>query len=102
MRDGLRGIVSPTERAGHEHVDVARATEFHRALHLRFEVVQFGDGRRGDIRNLVRHGDHAAGSCLGRSAHRSQSPTGIVVFVRAAGGVADERCTPVFMYASLS
>jgi hypothetical protein len=24
-------------------------------------------------------------------------PTGMVVAVRAAGGVADERCTPVFM-----
>ena len=30
------------------------------------------------------------------------SPTGFVVAVRAAGGVAPERCTPVFMYASLS
>jgi hypothetical protein len=29
-------------------------------------------------------------------------PTGFVVAVRAAGGVALERCTPVFMYASLS
>ena len=30
------------------------------------------------------------------------SPTGIVVSVRAVGGVAEDRCTPVFMYASLS
>jgi hypothetical protein len=29
-------------------------------------------------------------------------PTGLVFAVRAAGGVAPERCTPVFMYASLS
>ena len=29
-------------------------------------------------------------------------PTAGVVAVRAAGGVALERCTPVFMYASLS
>ena len=29
-------------------------------------------------------------------------PIAGVVAVRAAGGVADERCTPVFMYASLS
>jgi len=32
----------------------------------------------------------------------AESPTGKVVLVRAAGGVAEERCTPVFMYASLS
>ena len=29
-------------------------------------------------------------------------PTACVVIVRAAGGVEPERCTPVFMYASLS
>jgi hypothetical protein len=29
-------------------------------------------------------------------------PIAGVVFVLAAGGVAPERCTPVFMYASLS
>jgi len=29
-------------------------------------------------------------------------PTACVVAVRAAGGVAPERCTPVFMYAWLS
>ena len=30
------------------------------------------------------------------------APTAGVVAVRAAGGVALDRCTPVFMYASLS
>ncbi len=30
------------------------------------------------------------------------SPTAAVVAVRAPGGVAEDRCTPVFMYASLS
>ena len=31
-----------------------------------------------------------------------KGPTAGVVAVRASGGVALERCTPVFMYASLS
>ena len=39
---------------------------------------------------------------LAEDVARLGSPTAMVVAVRAAGGVADERCTPVFMYASLS
>ena len=39
---------------------------------------------------------------LQRSYTVITAPTAGVVAVRAAGGVALERCTPVFMYASLS
>ena len=39
----------------------------------------------------------AARSCPGRRRCRARSPTACVVAVRAAGGVAPERCTPVFM-----
>jgi hypothetical protein len=43
--------------------------------------------RHGNPRQVLALAEHIAG--LG--------PTGMVVAVRAAGGVAEERCTPVFM-----
>ncbi len=55
--DGLRGAVAPAERAGHQHVDVARAAELHRAPDLGFEVAEFRHGRGRDVGNLVSHRD---------------------------------------------
>ena len=55
--DRLARLGSPAERARHEDVDVARTVELHRALDLVLEVVQVGDRRRRDVRDLVRHRD---------------------------------------------
>ena len=38
-------------------MEVARAVELHRALHLRLEVAQVGDGRRRHVGDLVRYRD---------------------------------------------
>jgi hypothetical protein len=44
----------------------------------------------------MRHGDRRQELALAEDVARL-GPTGIVVAVRAAGGVAELRCTPVFM-----
>ena len=52
-RDRLAGGRSPAQWAGDEHMDVARAVQGHRVLHLRLEIPQVGDRRSGDIWDLV-------------------------------------------------
>ncbi len=47
----------PAERTGDEDMQVARAADLHRRLHLRLEVPQLGDGGRRDVGDLVRHRD---------------------------------------------
>jgi len=82
-------------------VYVARAAELHGAAHLGLEVAQLGHRGGRDVGNLVRHRDHRQVLALPEAIARGIAH-GNVVLVRAAGGVAEERCTPVFMYASLS
>ena len=55
---------APAERAGHEHVDVARAAQLHRVLDLVLEVAQVGDRRGGDVGDLVRHRDQRGALAL--------------------------------------
>jgi hypothetical protein len=45
----------------------------------------------------VRHGDRRDELALAELRCPGSGPTGMVVAVRAAGGVAELRCTPVFM-----
>ena len=92
-RDGA----APAERAGHEHVQVARAAELHRALDLGLEVAQVGDRRGRDVGDLVRHRDQRHVLALAEDVAGLGRRPACVVAVRAAGGVAPERCTPVFM-----
>ena len=65
-------------------------------FHLRLEVTQVGDRRGGDIRNVMRSAISGANLPWPHGAPGS-SPTACVVAVRAIGGVAAERCTPVFI-----
>ena len=89
------------ERARDEDVDVARAAELHRPLDLRLEVAQLRYRRGGHVWDLVRHRDQRRVLALAEDVARLFADR-LRVAVRAAGGVAPERCTPVFMYASLS
>ena len=58
--------------------------------------MQVGDGRGGHIGNAV--GDSDPGQTLAGAENVSRlRPMAGVVAVRAAGGVAEERCTPVFI-----
>ena len=87
---------------GHEDVEVARAAELHRPLDLVLEVAQLARSVA-----VATYGMPCAIAIAGTflpcpKAFPGCSPTAMVVAVRAAGGVAEERCTPVFMYASLS
>jgi hypothetical protein len=70
--------------------------EAHRVPDLGLEIAQVGDRRRGDVWDLVRERDQRRALALtprrpGLVADRlrGRGPT--------AGGVAAERCTPVFM-----
>ena len=88
---------APAERARDEDVEVARAVELHRAL----DLLPRGRAARRPSRSR-RTGSRApsrsaARSCPGRRRCPARAPTGFVFAVRAAGGVAPERCTPVFM-----
>ncbi|MEI2716204.1 MAG: hypothetical protein V9E98_04280 [Candidatus Nanopelagicales bacterium] len=66
-------------------------------LDLGLEVAQVGDRGGGDVGDLVGHGDAGQVLALAELVARDVRPTAWVVMVRAAGGVAPERCTPVFM-----
>ena len=77
-------------------MDVARAAQPHRVLDLGLEVAQVGDRRGRDVGDLVRHRDQRRALALAEHV-AGLGPTACVVAVRAAGGVAPERWTPVFM-----
>ena len=82
-------------------MEVAGAAHLHRALDLGLEIVELGHGRSSHVQDLVRHRDQRR--VLPLAEHVAGLVSDRTVFaVRAAGGVALERCTPVFMYASLS
>ena len=95
--DRVAGSLPPAERARDEDVEVAGAVQRHRPRDLCLQVVQVGDGRRRDVGDLVRHRDAAGRSLPCPKALPGWARPPRVVAVRAAGGVAPERCTPVFM-----
>jgi hypothetical protein len=66
------------------------------ALDFFLEVAQVGDRGGGDVGDAVRHGDQRHVLALAEGVARLRADA-MVVAVRAAGGVAEERCTPVFM-----
>src|SRR3954468_18415028 len=87
---------APAERAGDEDVHVARAAHPHRVLTL------YSRSRRSAIVAVATYGISCAIAISGAllpwpNELPGASPTASVVAVRAAGGVAPERCTPVFM-----
>ena len=83
-------------------MEVACAANLHGALHLVLQVVEVGDGRGRDVRDAVSHREARDVLALAENVARLGARPLRVVAVRAAGGVAPERWTPVFMYASLS
>ena len=83
------------------HMDVARAVNRNRLLHLVFQIAQIRHRRRGDVRNICAIA--ISGTLLPcPKTLPGFGPTEGVVAVRAAAASCSERCTPVFMYASLS
>jgi hypothetical protein len=69
----------------------------HRLLDLVLKVAQVRDRGGGDVRNAVRHRDQRHVLALPEDVAGLLGPTAGVVAVRAAAGVALDRCTPVFM-----
>ena len=88
---------APAERAGDEHVDVARAVDRHCLLHLGLEVAQVGDRRRRHIRDLVRERDQWRALALTPRVHRAPRRRPASWSCAPPAGSRAERCTPVFM-----
>ena len=55
--DGIATRRAPAQRAGHEHLQIARAVQDHRLFDLGLQIVQIGHGGGGDIGDFMRHGD---------------------------------------------
>src|ERR1039457_161546 len=55
--NGVMRSRAPAQRARDKQVDITRAAYVHRLAYLVFQITQIGHRRRGDIRNVVRHGD---------------------------------------------
>ena len=53
--DGVAGRRAPAQGARHQDVEVAGAALLHRPLHLGLEVVEVGDRRGRDVRDVVGH-----------------------------------------------
>jgi hypothetical protein len=88
---------TPAEGAGDEDVDVLGPANADGPLDLVLQVAQVGDGGGGDVGDAVGHGDQGDRFLPWPKTLPGSGPTGMVVAVRTAGGVAEERCTPVFM-----
>ena len=93
---GIARVAHPSEGAWHQDVDVAGAADRHGPGHLRLEVVQVRHGGGGHIGNAMCHGQDWHVLALSERVP-GWGPTASVVAVRAAGGVAPDRWTPVFM-----
>ena len=100
--NGVGGIRAPAERAGHVDVDVARAP---------WGLIAFttlvSRSCRSATEAVATYGIWWAMAMSGTffpvpASEPGTAPIAGVVAVRAKAGVALERCTPVFMYASLS
>ena len=83
--DGVGGVRAPAERAGNEDVQVARPAELHRALDLRLEVAQLGDGGSGDVGDLVSHRDQRGVLAL------AEDVAGLVAHRLGVGGAGGRR-----------
>jgi len=83
--DGFTGCRSPAERARDENVQVSRSAKLHGALDLAFEVVKIGNGRRGDVGNIVSHRD------TGKVFALAEGVTGFGSYSLGGGGACGRR-----------